>query len=192
LRHTLTRRLQRLFWIYLTNNFIITSISDFKMVEPALKCVFVPITSLNYSRVREFRHDNRIAEYREKLAHHEIGYFAESNGTMVGSIWATINNAQLPAIVRTYMRLMPSEALIHDIVTGDRFRGMGIGPFMVGRLASLLLTEYRLLRIIIDVNVRNRPSLRMMDKAGLQLSQQTLYISAFGNLVLQKVLKDYP
>jgi len=176
----------------LTNNFIITSISDFKMVEPALKCVFVPITSLNYSRVREFRHDNRIAEYREKLAHHEIGYFAESNGTMVGSIWATINNAQLPAIVRTYMRLMPSEALIHDIVTGDRFRGMGIGPFMVGRLASLLLTEYRLLRIIIDVNVRNRPSLRMMDKAGLQLSQQTLYISAFGNLVLQKVLKDYP
>ena len=192
MRHTLTRRLQRLFWIYLTNNFIITSISDFKMVEPALKCVFVPITSLNYSRVREFRHDNRIAEYREKLAHHEIGYFAESNGTMVGSIWATINNAQLPAIVRTYMRLMPSEALIHDIVTGDRFRGMGIGPFMVGRLASLLLTEYRLLRIIIDVNVRNRPSLRMMDKAGLQLSQQTLYISAFGNLVLQKVLKDYP
>jgi RimJ/RimL family protein N-acetyltransferase len=107
---------------------------------------------------------------------------------MVGSIWATVNHTQVPRVVRTYMRLMPGEALIHDIVTGESFRGMGVGPFMVSRFASVLLNDYRVSQIIIDVNSRNGASLHMMDKAGLQVKEQMLYISAFGKLVLQKAV----
>ena len=190
-RQTLTKKLQKLFWIYLTNNFIITTASDFIMTEPAIKCGFTPVTSTNYFRVRDFRDESRIREYREKLAGKEKGFFAECDGRMVGSLWATINSAPVPTVVRTYMRLMPNEALIHDIVTGREFRGLGVGPFMVGRIASILLNEHGVSRIVIDVNVRNSPSLRMMDKAGLQMRQQVLYVSAFGKLILQKSLRQY-
>jgi hypothetical protein len=189
LTDTLRKRLQQLFWIYLTNNFVIRNVNDVRMIDFASKCVLAPITMDNYFRVLDFRETNRISEYRDKLAKKEVGFFTECDGKMIASIWATINNAQAPVVVRTYMRLMPQEALIHDIVTGEHFRGMRVGPFMVGRIASILLNEYRVRRIIIDVNVRNSPSLRMMDNAGLKMERQMLYISAFGRLVLQKTLR---
>jgi glycosyltransferase involved in cell wall biosynthesis len=188
LRHKVTRKLQRVFWVYLTKNFIIRTLADVRASAPAKPCSLIPITLENYFRVRDFRDENRVTEYREKLAHKEVGFFAECAGKMVGSIWATVNETPRPAVVRAYMRLMPREALIHDIVTGENFRGMGVGPFMVGRIAAILLNEYRVSRIIIDVNSRNVPSLRMMEKAGLKVKEQMLYISAFGRLVLQRAV----
>lgn len=192
LRSILTKRLQKVFWIYLTDNFIITSISDLKTTELVTRYTFTPITYSNYFRVKDFREEERIREYRDKLAHKEMGFFAELDGKMVGSIWATINNACVPVVARSYMRLMPSEALIHDIVTSERFRGMGIGSFMVGAIASALFNEYRSSRIIIDVNFRNSPSLRMMNRRGLQVKQRAIYISILGRCAFQKVLKQYP
>jgi hypothetical protein len=110
---------------------------------------------------------------------------------MVGSIWATVNQSTEPKVVRTYMKLMPNEALVHDIVTGKAFRGRGIGPFMVGRISSVLLNELGVRKIIIDVNVRNGPSLRMMEKAGLKANEKTLSVSAFGRLISRKLLTPH-
>jgi RimJ/RimL family protein N-acetyltransferase len=185
------KSLQKLFWIYLTNNFIVTRINDLKLIEAGIRCEFLPITLNNYFRVRDFRDESRVAEYREKLANKETGFFAQSDEKMIGSIWATINNTDVPSVVRSYIKLMPDEALVHDIVTGELFRGMGVGPFMVGRICTFLLTQLGVGKIIIDVNVRNRRSLRMMDKTGLQASQKMLSISAFGTLVSQKLLRQY-
>jgi RimJ/RimL family protein N-acetyltransferase len=183
--------IQRVFWVYLTNNFVITGADDFRNVEPSLRCDFLPITSDNYFRVRDFRDESRVREYREKVGREEIGFFAEHNGKTVGSIWATLNNTGVPKIARSYMKLMASEALVHDIVTGEKYRGMGVGAFMVGRISSMLLGEYGARKIVIDVNFRNRRSMRMMEKAGLQLNQQVLSISALGKLISQNVLKQY-
>jgi len=162
---------------------------DFKKIEAAIRCEFLPITPDNYFRVRDFREENRVSEYRVKLAQKEAGFFAEFDGKIVGSIWATVNNARVPAVVRSYMKLMPNEALVHDIVTGEKFRGMAVGPFMLQRMCSVLLGELGVSKIIIDVNVRNSRSLRMMDKAGLEINQKMLSISAFGKLVAQKLLR---
>jgi len=62
---------------------------------------------------------------------------------------------------------------------------------MVERMVSQLLAVHGAIRIIVDVNVRNRPSLRMMEKVGLEVKEQMLYISALGRLVLQKTLRAY-
>ena len=192
LRQILTKRVQSVGWVYLTNNFIIASAIDFRITQPEIPCIFVPISQDNAIRVLEFREESRVSEYKSKLARHEIGYFAECNGKMVGSIWATVNNARVPVVVRAYMRLLPGEALVHDIVASVKSRGSGIGPFLVSRMASMLLNDYRTNKIVIDVNFRNRPSLRMMDKVGLHAKQQVLYISAFGRLLFEKVLRQYP
>jgi RimJ/RimL family protein N-acetyltransferase len=87
------------------------------------------------------------------------------------------------------MRLIPNEGLIHDIVTSDAMRGMGVGPFMVSRFTPVLLHEYGATKIIIDVNVKNHASLRMMNKAGLSVDHNKIYVSAFGNLVFEQVLR---
>jgi ribosomal protein S18 acetylase RimI-like enzyme len=191
LRTTIKKSLQKMFWIYLTNNFVITSVDDFKNIKPAIRCEFLPITLDNHSRVRDFREESRVSEYRVKLTHKEIGFFTEFGGKMVGSIWATVNNLRVPAVVRSYVKLMPNEALIHDVVTAEKFRGMGVGPFMLVKMCSVLLDELEVSKIIIDVNVRNTRSLRMMDKAGLEINQKMLSISAFGKLVSQMLLKQY-
>lgn len=191
LKQKLTKKLQKIFWIYLTNNFVINGMNDFKKIEPEIKCGFIPITLDNYQYVGDFREEGRISEYRGKLAHKEIGFFAEHNGKMIGSIWATINKAQLPNVVRTYMKLMPNEGLIHDIVTAEKSRGMGVGPLMVSRIASVLLEKYGLSRIIIDVNIKNSSSLSMMKKLGLRIDHKMLCVSAFGKLLLQQSLKKY-
>jgi hypothetical protein len=192
LSHTITRKLQKIFWVYLTNNGIVTSMNDFKIIQPSAKCAFRPITLDNYFRVQDFREQERISEYREKLDHKEIGYFAEMEGKMVGSIWTTINNSEVPVVVRKYMKLMPNEAIAHDGVTGEMFRGMGVGSFMVGSLAFVLLDQYKVSKIMFDVNIRNSASLRMVAKAGIQTKETVLYVSTFGKLLFQKVLKHFP
>lgn len=191
LRHVLAKRMQRLFWIYWVDVFEITSPKDFAVTDPAVPCSFVPITSTNCSRVLEFRDQSRLKEYRNKLARGEIGSFVETGNRMVAGIWATMNSASAPICVRSYMPLAHSEALIHDIVTGDDLRGMGIGPFMVAKMALVLLGEYNVSKIIIDVSVRNRASLRMMCKAGLTPKRQMLYVSAFGRLTFRRIIKQF-
>jgi hypothetical protein len=184
-------RMQEIFWVRLTFNYIIRGLDDFQRFEPGMRCEFIPITIDNCHRVADFREADRISQYRKKLARKEIGFFAECFGKMTGSIWATINKAEAPTVVRTYIKLMPNEGLIHDIVTGEKSRGMGVGPFMVSRIAPVLLKEYRSSRIIIDVNIRNRISMRMMEKAGLRIDHKMLYVSIFKKLALQLVLKKY-
>jgi len=187
-----TRKLQGIVWIYLTNIFVVTESSDFKTTEPAVKCEFLPINKDNYFRVREFRGESRVQEYREKLARQEVGFFAERDGRVVGNVWATVNNSGAQTVARTYMKLGPNEALVHDVVTGEEFRGKGIGAFMVGKISTILLNERGVSKIVIDVNVRNNASVRMMKRAGLQISQQTLAVSAFGKLISHRLLKQYP
>lgn len=188
-RITLKKKLQEVFWVYLTDNFVVTSLDDFKAPEPAVECQFLPITPANYFHVRDFRDETRVQEYREKLAKDEKGFFAARCGKMVASIWATINHINAPILARSYMTLLPNEALVHDVVTGEEFQGMGIGPFMVAKMCSALLSESGVKRIIIDVNVRNSRSLRMMAKAGLHVNHKALSISAFGKLVSQRHLR---
>jgi RimJ/RimL family protein N-acetyltransferase len=162
---------------------------DFRETEAGTKCTFVPIALDNYFRVQDFREKRRVAEYRQKLDNGEIGCFAECNGRMIGSIWATINRARVRSVIRMHMPLMPNEALIHDIVTAGSFRGMGVGPYMVGKMASKLLDDYRVKRVVIDVSCRNRPSLRMMEKVGLQPRERVFSVSLFSKLVFQKTLR---
>lgn len=186
-----TRKIQQIFWVYLTNNFIITEKNDFKMVEPSIRCDFEAITPDNCFHVQDFRDVSRVSEYCEKLAQKEIGFFAECDGKAVGSIWATTNKSHMPTVVRSHIRLLPNEALIHDIVTGERFRGRAVGPFMIGRMCYALLNDHNVKRIVIDVNARNTTSLRMMNKTGLHASQQVLYICALGKFVWEKLLKEH-
>ncbi len=190
-RRVLTKQLQRIFWVYLTNNFIITSPEELAAVQASNSYSLVPISRENWIRVTDFRDKELIVEYQTKLAHNEIGFFAEVNGKAVGSIWATLNREQRPVVVRGYIKLIPREALIHDIVTGKQFRGLGVGPFMVAKLSEILLREYASARIIVDVNVRNHPSMRMMQKAGLRPKQQVLYVSVFGRLLAHRILKEF-
>lgn len=180
--HTLVTRLQRVGWIYFANNFYVESASDFSVPTPRQPLQLVQITPENCARVQDFRPAYRRAEYAMKLEKGEVGYFAVMAGTMVGSIWATINRTSAPCVARGYMWLRPGEALIHDVVAGEGFRGMGVGPFMVGSFLVALLDQYMVSKVIIDVSVRNRPSLRMMAKAGLYAKDATLSVSAFGSL----------
>ena len=88
LNQNLVKKVQKIFWIYLTNNFVISDINDFKKVEAKIQCEFVPIALNNYQCVENFREQGRISEYRDKLTHEEIGFFAQHKGKMIGSIWA--------------------------------------------------------------------------------------------------------
>jgi hypothetical protein len=188
LRHAVTKRLQRICWVYITTNFTLTSLGEITPCEPKVKCEFLRITTATASRVSEFRDKSRISEYRNKVLDREIGFFAESDGKAMGSIWATVNRDPQPAVVRRHIRLGTNEALIHDIVTAGRSKGLGIGPFMVANIAASLFNDYGVKQIVVDVNRRNEASLRMMRKVGLQQKEQALYISLLGKLVLQKNL----
>lgn len=184
----LIKSLQRIFWIYARNNFVITSASDVKMLDFPSNWAFVEISRANYSRVVEFRGINLATEYLEKMEQGELGFFATIGGHMVGSIWATINKAAVPVVVRSCMKLNPNEALLHDIVTGERYRGMGVGPYMVRELTQTLFARPNVRKLIIDVSMRNRPSLRMMEKLGLSRAEQAIYVSLFGRVLLEKSL----
>lgn len=191
LSHRLATKLQKLFWVHLTKNGLVTTAQDFRIIEPKKPCSFIPITFENCHRVREFREEGRVSEYREKVERNEIGFFAECEGTIVGSIWGTLNKTLKPIVVRHYMPLMPNESVMHDVVTADHCRGMGIASFLVGSIAAALLNDYQVNRIILDVNVRNAPSLRMLEKAGVQIREMVLYVSAFGTLAFHKTLRRY-
>lgn len=187
-RHAVTKRLQGICWVYVTTNFILTSADEIITCDPKVTCNFLPINATTASRVGDFRDKSRIDEYRNKVLHNEIGFFAESQGKAVGSIWATINRSPQPTVVRRHVRLGTNEALIHDIVTGNRSKGLGIGPFMVANIAAALFNNYGVRRIVVDVNRSNAPSLNMMRKIGLEQKEQALYISLMGRLVLEKNL----
>ena len=190
LRHVITKRLQKVCWLYLTSNFSVTSTSEIVPFEPKASCRLMPIDERTYARVREFRSSDRVDEYRRKVAHGEIGFFAECAGRTVGSIWASINHTTKPAVARKHIRLLPNEALIHDIVTGEKCKGQGIGPFMVSGIITVLFSEYRVGRVIIDVNRSNRSSLRMMEKVGLRAREQAFYVSILGRLAFEKTLRQ--
>jgi hypothetical protein len=93
---------QKVFWVYLTNNFIVTSLDDFKNCEPVIKCEFLPITLENFSRVRDFRDQSRVLEYRAKLAHREMFFLAS-----LTEKWLAVFGQQLMTPPKT-----PSQDLI--------------------------------------------------------------------------------
>jgi hypothetical protein len=185
----LVKKIQKVFWIYLSDMFFVTPEDRLVPVHPKIDCRFVAIALENCIRVRDFRDEALVAEFREKVQRGEKGFFAVCEGKMAGSIWATVNESALPTVVRGFMRLMPREALVHDIVTGTNLRGLGIGPFMVTQICPILLQQWGVSRIIIDVNVRNSRSLKMMEKTGLRAQQKALAISAFQTLVLHKTIR---
>jgi RimJ/RimL family protein N-acetyltransferase len=102
---------------------------------------------------------------------------------MVGSQWATLNNTDAPIVARGYVPLQPGQALLHDGVTGEKYRGKGVGPFMVAGVLAALVQEFGASRVVIDVKVTNRPALRMMEKVGLTAREATFAVSAFGSLL---------
>lgn len=187
----LKRAIQRIVILRKTFNFVVVDESDFARLPAEGDCRLVPISVDNYQRVCEFRPRKRIEQYRQKLENGEIGYFVEYHGRMIGSNWATINREARPRIVRSVIRLEPNEGLTHDGVIAPRFRGKGFGAFMISRLVETLMREQNLRRIIIDVNVKNKASLRMMEKAGFRVDHKMLYLALFGRLIFQRVLERY-
>ena len=183
--------IQKIFWPSLCNIFIIRGLDDFIMVEPKIKCEFIPITLNNYQRVMDFREENRILDYRNKLARNEIGYFTEHKGKMIGSVWATINKTNIPRIVQTFTKVMYNEGLVHDNVVSEKFRGMRVGPFMEASMFVVLFNEYGINKIKADVNVRNHASLQMLDKLHLRVDHKLLCVAIFGQPILELVLKKY-
>lgn len=191
LNEELKMKLQKIFRIYICKIYIIEGMNEFKMVKPRIKCGFIPITFDNYHRVEEFREKGRISQYRDKLANNEIGYFAEYDGKMIGSIWATINKTEGPYVAKTFFKLMPNEGLLHDNVISEKIRRMRVGAFLESRMTALLFKEYGLSRMITDVNVRNHASLGMLETVGFRIDSTMLFVSAFGKLLLQKVLTKH-
>jgi hypothetical protein len=191
LSQNLKTKVQQLFWIYLSNNFIVRGPDEFKMVEPRIKCEFTPITLANCRRVVDFREEARISQYRDKLACGEMGFFAEHNGKMIGSVWATINKTEVPCFAQMFKTVMHNEGVVQDNVVSEEFRGMRVGPFMESSMFAVLFKEYGLSTVIADVNVKNRASLRMLEKMGLRRDRMMIYVSAFGRPVLELPLKKY-
>jgi hypothetical protein len=185
------RKLLKKFWFSLAYHYIINGPNEIKMVEPRIKCKVIPITLENYHRVNDFREEERILEYRNKLYNNEIGCFAEHDGKMVGSIWATINNTNMPFVGKDFTKIMPNEGLLHDDVVSEKIRGMGVGGFLESRMLVLLFNKYGLNKITTDINVSNRASVRMTEKVGLRIDHKVLYVAAFGKMILKLVLKRY-
>jgi hypothetical protein len=186
---TLVPSLQHIGWVYFTNNFCIEDVGDVVVPNTPTPLDFVPMTPQNCERVQDFRSASLATQYAKKLRQDELGYFAMASGAAVGSIWATINRTEAPIVARHHMRLLPNEAVLHDGVTGERSRGMGVGTYMVASLSVALMTEHKVSRIVADINVRNRPSLRMMEKLGLEAKESTLSVCALGSLVWQMKMR---
>jgi len=184
-------RVQKITWVYICKVFEINHVNEYKMVDSKLRCEIVPITFNNYHLVEDFREKDRINNYKSKLENNELGFFTRHEDKMIGSIWATINRSEEPIVARTFIDLMPNEGLIHDIVVGEKFRGMSVGSYMVGRMAETLFKEYEVRRVIVDVNIKNRPSLRMMKKSGLRIAKIMFFVSVLGKRVSHVALKRY-
>jgi GNAT superfamily N-acetyltransferase len=187
----LKKMIQKVVLLRRTYNFVVVDERDFARLPAEGDCRLVQITADNYHRVGEFRPRTRITQYRKKLESGEIGYFVEYHGRMIGSNWATVNRDVRPRIVRSVIRLAPNEGLTHDGVIAPSFRGQGFGAFMISRLVEILMQEFKLSRIIIDVNVKNKASLRMMEKAGFRVDHKMLHLALFDRLIFQRVLERY-
>lgn len=187
----LKMKLKKVFYITVRAIYIVNEVNEFKMIEPRIKCRLTPITLDNYHRVADFREEKRIAEYKDKLLHNEIGVFAEHDKKMIGSIWATINKKEVPYVVKTFFKLMPNEALLHDIVASEKVRRLRVGAFLESGLPAQLFQRYRISRMFMDVNINNRASLGMLAKVGFRIDHKRLLVSVFGRSVLQLVLKRY-
>lgn len=185
------RAIQKVVLIRRTFNFVIVDERDVAPLEEKQGARLVPITVDNYQRVGEFRPRTRIEQYRQKLARGEIGYFVEYDGRMIGSNWATVNGGPVTMVARTVMRLEPKEGLTHDGVIAPKYRGKGFGAFMINRLVAILFREYDVRRIIIDVNVKNRASIRMMENAGFRVDHEMLYVAVFGKVVVERLVRQY-
>jgi hypothetical protein len=189
LKQMLTKKMQKLLWVYPCYIFFINSPDEIKKIEPKIPCEFVPITMDNYRRVAEFRENNRVSEYRDKLEKGEIGGFAQHDGKMIGSYWATVNKTMAPCIVKTYFKLMPDEGLLHDMVVGENYRKMQVAAFLVSNLPITLFREYKLRRLITDINVRNHASLQLATKNGLRRDHKMVFVSVFGRSVLKLMIE---
>jgi len=181
----------KIIWVVIYNIYIIKGINDFKVIEPKIKCAFIPITLDNHHRVQEFREERRVEQYKEKLLNNEIGYFAEHNGKIIGSIWATINKTQVPRVVQTFKTIKKNEALVHDIVVSNDFRGMRIGPFMESSIFTKIFNIYEVSALITDANIRNHASLRMHSMVGARIDHKMFYIALVGKPILKLRLKKY-
>jgi RimJ/RimL family protein N-acetyltransferase len=190
-RRQVVRAVQKIGWVHLSEVFFVMPEDSLATVHTAQPCCLTAISPENALMVRDFREESLSEEFCAKLKSGEIGFFAMAGGRAAGNIWATVNESAQPKTARGFMRLMPGEALIHDIVTGASFRGHGIGPYMVTQIIPILFRQHGVCRIIIDVNVNNTPSLRMMNKAGLHAKQKELSVSAFQNLVYHRTLAHY-
>lgn len=182
-------KLIKCLWIAIYKIFIIKGLDEFKMIEPKIKCNFISITLDNCHRIKDFREESRVAQYRDKLMNSEIGYFAEHNGKIIGSVWATINKTTMPKVVQTFKTIMYNEALIHDNVVSENFRGLRVGPFMESNMFSILLKEYKVSRLIADINVRNDAVSRMFNTLGVNVDHKMLYIALFGQPILKLMLR---
>jgi RimJ/RimL family protein N-acetyltransferase len=183
--------LQRTFWVRVNYDYFIENGHDFSLTEARVPCLFIPIDQQNCHRVVDFQERERVTQYQEKLTRHEVGYFAKLSDGMAGSIWATVNGSNVPMLVRGYIWLNPREALIHDIVTGERSRGQGVGPFMTSRMAQALFSLHGVARIVIDVATGNDPSNRMMEKIGLQRAEKVLYLTFWHGRAYHFTLHNY-
>jgi len=191
LRSCFRNIVQNFFWVRICYIHEINGPNDYRIVTPKIKCNFVPITKDNCNRVADFRKNNRTLQYHEKLTNNEIGWFAECEGNMVGSIWTTVNRSKKIADFRKFIKLKPNEALIHDVVVGKKSRGCSVGPFMVSQITKNIFTELKSDKIIVDVSIRNKASIRMMEKSGLRVTKMVLYISLLNKKILGLTLKKY-
>jgi ribosomal protein S18 acetylase RimI-like enzyme len=183
--------LQKVFWIRICCNFVITDYCQFEVPKARIKCKFIRIDSTNYTRVNEFRKENRVKQFKDKLKNNEIGYFVEYENKIIGSIWATINRSDIPCVAQKFRTLRKFEGAVTDGIVDEEYRGLRIGPLMVAHMFSLLLNEYGIKKIIADVNFRNRSSLLMLEKLKLKKQFMILYVSALGLPIVEFTLKEY-
>ncbi len=192
MRDHIVRLAQKVFWAYLTHNFIVTNSNQIRAVAPTISCTLLRITERNCSAVTDFREPARIAEYVAKVAKGELGFYAMHDGKAVGSMWATINTTARPIVARRYIRLRPGEAILHDAVTATVCRGMAIAPFLFRSIAHELFSAFHVKRIIGDVNTRNTSALRYIKKLGLYPSETKLYFSILGRWAFEIPLTRLP
>jgi len=184
-------KVRQVFWPYLCHIYFIDGFDDYYVIKAKIKINILPITFNNYLRVADYREEARIVEYRNKLMNNEIGFFAEHEGKMVGSAWASINKTKVSHVVRTFIKLMPDEALLHDFFVNEKFRGNRIIPEMVSNMCTILLKEYKLKRLIIDINVKNNKSLNAAKALGWRIRQKMFFLALFGKPVLRIVVKNF-
>ncbi len=191
IRRQLVKKVQKVFWIYLAEIFVVAPTHELARAFPKVACELIPISDRNCDRVMDFREKDVATEFLQKIRCGQVGLFAVHKGQIVGSIWATINSSTTPKIARGFVRLMPKEALIHDIVTSAKYRGLGIGGFMLTGISRVLFRKHEAVRIIVDVNVRNASSLKMMRNTGVEAKHRCLSISIFQRPVFVKILSVY-